>query len=148
MDNLSLTNEYQEAIKKYELLKDALARYEQEKEELLFHKKPHLESLYLSLVGKHKIELLSIQTEVHFLKRKLEMIQSNVNQGKEVILEVIEEVLKKEMKDHYDHLNEEVKKVELALFMLSSQKLSREEEKELKKLYYKLAKSLHPDLNP
>jgi hypothetical protein len=148
LDSLSLTDEHREAVGKFELLKDSLAEYEEEKEKLLFHVKPHLESLYLKLVGKNKVELLELQTEVYFLKRKMELIQSSINRGKPILLDVIEVALEAEMKEKYDRLKKESVKLEQAIQFLIVDKLNADEEQELKKLYYKLAKALHPDLNP
>jgi hypothetical protein len=148
ISNLSLSSEHSEALKQFDLLHESLPKYEHEKNQLLFHEKPHLESLYLSLVGKHKIELLEIQTTDFFLKRKLEYIQSSLNKNEIMNIEVIEILLEKEMVEHKNRIDTETKKYENAIRFMQLPPLSDEEAIELRSLYYKLVKRLHPDLNP
>jgi hypothetical protein len=146
MPNLNLTSGHQEALKNFEVIKDALAKHQEEKERLIFQEKPFLESLYLNNVGKLKIELLELKTEVYALKRKSEMIQSSINQSKDVLIEVIDVLLKKEMEEHLQKLHAQAKRLQEAKEFLASPSMAAEDVLKVRNLYHKLVKKLHPDL--
>ena len=57
-DEISLTPEYSSTLKNYEMLRESLLQTEVEKKYLLHQALPELQAIYLSKVGKLKLELL------------------------------------------------------------------------------------------
>jgi hypothetical protein len=90
--------------------------------------------------------LLELKTEVYSLKRKGEMIQASLNNDKEIILELIETLLEKEMQVQLQKLNSEAKKLSLAKEYVDAPSPDTQTVIEVRNLYHKLAKKLHPDL--
>lgn len=147
-ESLSRTPEYSKAFNQFEVLRESLLKVQEEKEHLISQVLPELEALYLSKVGKLKLELLEVSIEVHRLKRKMEMIQSCLNRQSEIVIEAIEVLLEEEILQQKKKLEEESKKLEAALRYITIKPMNNEEADELKKIYYRLARILHPDLNP
>lgn len=147
-DEISLTPEYSSTLKNYEMLRESLLQTEVEKKYLLHQALPELQAIYLSKVGKLKLELLESRIEVYRLKRKMELIQSCINRQSEIVPEAIDILLEKEMQAQRKNLEEESKKLDKAMRFISLQIMKIEEAVELKNIYYKLARKLHPDLNP
>lgn len=145
---ISLTPEYSSALNDYGLLRESLLKTEEEKEYLIYQALPELRAGYLSKVGKLKLELLEIRIEVYRLKRKMELIQSCINRQSEIIPEVIDLLLEEEIKEQRKKLEEESKKLEEAIRFIGLPAMSNDDTHELKTIYYKLARMLHPDLNP
>lgn len=82
------------------------------------------------------------------LKRKIELIQAKKNRQEKVILSEIEDTLDNEFAEYREKLNEQVEKMNDALKRKDCKRLTESETKELKKLYRKIVKALHPDLHP
>ena len=65
-----------------------------------------------------------------------------------VIISAIEETLDNEFAEYQKQLDEQIGKMNDALKRSKAEVLSDEDNKELKKLYRKIVKALHPDINP
>ena len=76
------------------------------------------------------------------------MIQAKKNRQEKVIISAIEETLDSEFAEYQKQLNEQIDKMNDALKRSKAEVLSDEDNKELKKLYRKIVKALHPDINP
>lgn len=148
MTGLSITPEHAAALKEYGLLLAEVPRAEEEKDHLLYHTVPLLTALYLKLVGERKVELLKVQTELFALKRTAEMMQATLNRGGAIMMEVINALVEAEVKEQKTRIEKEVKRVEEAMKVVAAPTYTEEESNEIKTLYHKLARRLHPDLNP
>lgn len=120
-------------VYEYELLKNTVCK--------------NIEDKYFAMIGRHQLEKLYLEFETKKLKRKIELIQSYINQNKLVNIAEIENVLiaesqkwEREIKDYANSL----KKAEKRMEILETQ----EDAAELKSLYRKLCKLLHSDINP
>ena len=82
------------------------------------------------------------------LKRKIELIQAKKNRQEKVIISAVEETLDNEFAEYQKQLDEQIDKMNDALKRSKAEVLSDEDNKELKKLYRKIVKALHPDINP
>ena len=76
------------------------------------------------------------------------MIQAKKNRQEKVIISAIEETLDNEFAENQKQLNAQIDKMNDALKRSKAEILSDEDNKELKKLYRKIVKALHPDINP
>ena len=111
-EGISLTPEYSSVLNEYERLRESLLHNEEVREYLLHQALPELQAIYLSKVGKLKLELLEVRIEVYRLKRKMELIQSCINRQSEIVPEAIDILLEKEMQEQRKKLEEESKKSE------------------------------------
>lgn len=75
------------------------------------------------------------------------MIQAKKNRQEKVVLSAIEETLKTEFAEYQKRFNEQIEKMNKALERSKCKVLTDEENRELKKIYRKIVKELHPDLN-
>lgn len=129
------------------LLRDQLARLLQEREDLVSTVIPNLEAHYYVIIGKHQYDLFCLECEVRRIKRKIEMIQASLNRMEQVDMDLIEKTLDGEQTAWTKLIDDMARKLELAKLWASAERLSDDEQKELKKLYYELAKKVHPDIH-
>ncbi len=146
MGNIEIHKNIREKKNKLFSLKDKLAELIFRKDHLLFTKKKNLEALYILKIGKFEYELLKSECKVARLKRKIELMQVNVNKGSKINLKEIEKTLDKEYKKWEEEIKKKVEKMLKADSRLKSL-LSAGESKLLRDLYRKLVKILHPDIN-
>lgn len=146
-NNLELHQAVKQKQQQLNFLKDELTELIYRKDHLVFTKKRNLEALYVLKVGKHEYRLMEEECHTARLKRKIALLQAQVNQGKAINLKKIEGILDEEYRQWEQKIREmdaEVKKADQRIKSM----MSREDSKLLAKLYRKLVKILHPDLNP
>jgi hypothetical protein len=148
MDSLALTPEHAAALQRYQELLERMPLLEEEKEQLLNHLLPMLNAKYLELVGENKVELLNYQLEAYMLRRKMEMIRAAINRGSPILIEVIDTLVEAEVKEQREKLEQEAQKYQQALQLVKAPALDKKDADELRQLYYRLARLLHPDMNP
>ena len=129
------------------LLRDQLARLLQEREDLISTVIPNLEAHYYAIIGTYQYDLFCLECEVRRIKRKIEMIQVSLNRMEPVDMELIEKTLNDEQAAWTKLIDDMAHKLEMARLWISAERLSDDEQKELKKLYYELAKKAHPDIH-
>ena len=139
----------------FEKIKSEVARFRTElsmlvleRDELLYHECPNIESAYMLTLGALEIKLYQLDVEVRKLKRKLEIMQARLNRQEKIIIDEIEDILEKEFLEYKAKLNEQIAKMNEALERRRFEELSETDSIELKKIYRMLVKELHPDLNP
>lgn len=139
-------NDIKEKKKTLEKLNKKYIEVFEEKEELLNKEKISLEAKYLSLFGallKKKIEL---NIDFRTLKYRLNLIMTYINKDEEVNEKEIEKTLKEKLKEYYKELRSFKYKMAYAKELMKSPLVTEEELKEIKSIFRKLAKKLHPDL--
>lgn len=119
-----------------------------ERDELQFVVCRNIETEYMLKLGGLEYKVYEAQCTALRLKRKAELIQARRNRQEKVILSKIEETLDIEFSYYQRKLNEQIERMNNALERSKLEVLSDEETKELKRLYRKIVKSLHPDINP
>ena len=137
--------EYCEIKQELENVKDYFTEIYKEYEDLLKESK-HIYRQYCFLFGeihykKYQSYLLCLR-----LKRKLELYQTYVNRQEEINYQEVEAKLDEEMFEHHDKLREILIDYVDASLYFRSKRLSEEEVKELRRIYYKIAKRIHPDI--
>lgn len=118
-----------------------------ERDELQFVICKNIETEYMLKLGSIEYKAYEVQCAALRLKRKIELIQAKKNRQEKVIISSIEETLDNEFAEYQKHLDEQIDKMNDALRRSKAEVLSDEENKELKKLYRKIVKALHPDIN-
>ena len=129
------------------LLREELIHLLTESHDLVHTVKPNLMALYQTKIGVWELKQFRLQCRAARLKRKAELIQACFNQGCWPDLAAIEAQLDEEFQAWERKLQAEAERIEAAEERLRHL-LSPADDRELKTLYYRLAKKLHPDLNP
>lgn len=109
---------------------------------------PALSSEYMMAIGRHELREFQLLFEVNRWRRRFEMRQRYINLGEQVDLVAIEKALDEEMASYQKMIDAKTIQVERAIAYLGSDKLSPEQSHEVRFLYLKAAKRLHPDVNP
>lgn len=140
--------DFQKLKEEIEKLRTELSMLVLERDELRFVICKNIEMEYMLKAG--GLEYQAYEAECAFLrlKRKVELIQAKKNRQEKVILSVIEDALDHEFLEYQKRLDEQMDKMNDALERSKAEPLSEEESRELKILYRKVVKALHPDMNP
>ena len=140
--------EYENLKAETEKLRTELSMLLLERDELVFVICRNLETEYMLKIGGLEHQLYAKQCEAQRLKRKAELIQAALNRQEKPDFTRIERLLDKEFAAYQEKLDEQIYKMNEALKHSRAELLSPEDTKELKSLYRKIVKVLHPDLHP
>jgi hypothetical protein len=108
----------------------------------------NIEMAYMRAIGGLEYKSCEIDCAILRLKRKIELIQAKKNRQEKIVQSDIEEILDSEFADYQEKLNGQIAGMNAALQRGQRRPLTDEENRELKKLYHAIVKSLHPDLHP
>ena len=109
----------------------------------------NIEMRYLLAVGGEEYRAYEAYSLFLRLKRKLALIQSRLNRQEKIIADEIEKILDREFAAFQDELNRRIGRMNAAIDLeRNGRVLNEEETAELKKLYRRIVKALHPDLHP
>jgi len=113
---------------------------------LLFHEAELLKAEYLEKVGLLEYKLYEFQIAYQRLQRKLELVRQKINCQEKVNMQAIEYKLDAEYAEYDEKLAASLAEINELLYIDGT--VSSDESQEIKSLYKKLVKRLHPDLNP
>lgn len=147
MSEIIISPEYLKLIEEVKQLKEDIVSLYEEKDELIYHICRNIETEYMSKVGVLEYKLYEFQCKILRLKRKIELYQMKINRQEVPNEKEIEEKLDVEYKKYEEKLNKMSNDIQDALNRKNYVILSEENSKELKDIYRKLIKKLHPDLN-
>ena len=147
-NNIIILPELEELKAEVERLRTELSMLMLERDELKFVICKNIEAEYMLKLGGLEYKAYEAQCNVLRLKRQLELMQARLNRQESIIMAVIETILNTEFAEYQKKLDEQVGKMNEAIERSNADVLSEEETKELKKLYRKIVKALHPDMNP
>lgn len=134
--------------KEVEKMRTELSMLLLERDELLLVICPNIETDYMLKLGSIEYKAYEAMCAMLRLKRKIELLQAKRNRQENIVLIDIEKVLDEEFVEYQRQLEEQLNKMNEALHRSCLEALSQEDTRELKKLYRKIMKLLHPDLNP
>lgn len=146
--NVIVFPDFEKLKNKVEKMRTELSMLLLERDELQFVICKNIETEYMLKLGSIEYRAYEAQCLSLRLKRKIELIQAKKNRQEKVIISAIEETLDTEFAEYQKQLNEQIDKMNDALKRSKAEVLSDEDNKELKKLYRKIVKALHPDINP
>lgn len=128
-------------------LKKELSDLIYELEELQNQICPNIEQEYILKFGFLEYELYKKDLKLNKLKRKLQLIQIQINNEDLIDLELIKKILNDEFEEYENNLKKQMGELENMMCM-GRIVLSKKEAKQLKELYRQCVFKLHPDLNP
>ena len=146
--NVIVFPDFEKLKSEVEKMRTELSMLLLERDELQFVICKNIETEYMLKLGSIEYKAYETQCAALRLKRKIELIQAKKNRLEKVIISAIEEMLDNEFAEYQKQLDEQIDKMNDALKRSKAEVLSDEDNKELKKLYRKIVKALHPDINP
>lgn len=129
-------------------LRDELVRLVEERDNLIYTACPNIKMRYMIEAGYLEYKLYELSLKYQRLKRKKELIQAKVYREEKVSVIEIDEILDKEFEKYKEDLEEKLKEVNESIKRSEGEFLSDVESEDLKDMYRKVVKKLHPDLNP
>ena len=146
MNDINMNPEYYKLTEEVKQLKEDIASLYEEKDELVYHICKNIEAEYMSKVGILEYKLYEFNCKILRLKRKIELYQQKINMQELPDENEIENKLDKEYSQYEKKLNSISNTIQKLLYRKNLDFLSEEESREIKKVYRKLIKKLHPDL--
>lgn len=146
--NVIVFPDFEKLKSEVEKMRTELSMLLLERDELQFVICKNIETEYMLKLGSIEYKAYQAQCLSLRLKRKIELIQAKKNRQEKVIISAIEKTLDTEFAEYQKRLDEQINKMNDALKRSKAEVLTDEENKELKKLYRKIVKALHPDINP
>ncbi|WP_407414005.1 hypothetical protein [Methanobrevibacter sp.] len=128
-------------------LKDQLSQLIFQYDNLISHVGPEIERQYVLKFGRYEYKLYELELKIDKLRRKLQLIQIEINHENPIDLDKIEKILQEEFEEYEKQVHDQIDEIKF-LEENTPEKLSESDTKKLKKLYRMLIKKLHPDLNP
>lgn len=148
MDSVILFPDYEALKKDVEKLRTELSMLVLEKDELVLIEAKNLEMKYMLEIGATEYKVFEVQCEMLRLKRRVELIQARKNRQEKVIMSDIDRIIEDEYAEYQQKLNDMIGDMNRAIERSKCEVLSEDDEKELKKMYRKVIKALHPDMHP
>ena len=146
--DIILFPEFEKVKSEVEKLRTELSMLFLEQDELRLVECPNIEMAYMLALGGLEYKVYEAQCAYLRLRRKTEMIQARINRQEPVDLKAIDDTLDIEFTEFREKLNEQIKKMNDAIDRSQAGTLFGEEAAELKRLYRRIVKALHPDLHP
>jgi hypothetical protein len=150
MNEIARSPEYDNLLSSIQKLETELAELVQDRDKLLYHICPKLQTKYMLSIGKLEYAIFEWHCKILRARRKMVIIQAFLNREQSYNIAEIEKQLDTEYQEYTEKLLEKQKEIENARLKNSNygEPLTAEESSELKKLYTQIVKKLHPDINP
>jgi hypothetical protein len=149
MNEIARNPEYDSLFSSVQELETELADLVYERDKLLYHECPKLQTEYMMKIGKLEYAVFECICKTLRIKRKIEIIRSFINREQSYDMSEIERQLDREYQEYKNKLLEKKKEIDSARLKSGSygRLLTDEEAAELKKIYTLIIKKLHPDIN-
>lgn len=129
-------------------LKETLSDLVLERDNLYYVVCENIKTQYMLIFGSLEYKVFSAFCKYHRLRRKKALIQARINRKEKIDLSEIESILDLEFAEYKKKLDKKMDEINHAIFRSHLEVLSRDDTILLKKLYRKIVRALHPDLNP
>lgn len=133
---------------KLKKLRESLEDLLLERDNLYFVVCENIKTKYMLIFGSLEYKVFSAFCKYHRLRRKKALIQARINRKEKIYLSEIEFIIDVEFSDYKEKLDCKMDEINRAISRSHSELLSKEDTILLKKLYRKIVRALHPDLNP
>lgn len=148
MCDIAANTEYEELFREAGRLQETLSALILERDELKYHICPDIQADYMLKFGALEYKILELQYKILRIKRQMELIQLQINLQKIVNTIEIEVQLDNEFHEYQERLNNKLDEMNAAFKRDNIDRLTEEQTREIRRLYNKIVKKLHPDMNP
>ena len=129
------------------LLRERYAQLIFERDHLVNHTVTILSREYMRKIGGKELALAKMENKYRMIKRRLELIRAYLNRGEKPTDEEIRKQIEAEYQEFLQILKEREEEM-LKLLSGKTKVFSEEDAEEMRYMYKKIVKRLHPDLNP
>ena len=137
-------------LREIEALREKLSVLIEEHEGLLYGEREFLLAKYNQDVGHLEHELFLLKVEIAELRRRIAILQANINLGKTITADRVahlDEEIRKEFETARAEIEERERALRQSAFLLDPERLMKPEDaRELKTLYRRLCQRYHPDV--
>ncbi len=140
--------DFEQMKSEVEKLRTELSMLVLERDELRFVECKNIEMKYMLELGALEYKAFEAKCIFLRLRRKVDLIQAKKNRQEVIDLAAIDEILDIEFAEFQQKLDEQINKMNKAIERSKGEFLTEKETAELKKLYRRIVKALHPDLHP
>ncbi len=109
---------------------------------------PQLKAAYMLKIGHLEHRVYQLKTDIARWRRRFSMRQAALNRGEKISLSQIEAELDMEFSAYLEEIKKHIEEIKKATEEANALRLTPEETDELRYLYLKAVKKLHPDINP
>lgn len=166
-------NEYERLLEEIANLKALIASLTTERDNLMFHECREIAAEYSSKIGELELQVLNAKLNVLRLKRMIEILQSQINRQERKSEKKVKEQVDQEYREFEEDLKHKAEEANSSYQyrqkeeqqeeeweqeketsedsesnVSEKQKKYRSRTDEMKALYRKIVKALHPDMNP
>lgn len=143
----------QQLKEEYERLQKEYSDFVAKRDDLLFYEVPRLEAVYMDTIGQLQYEILQLEYDIALLKMERDLMQSYVNRGEEPEIATVKTKVEETAQTFHENLRHEEERIKNAKAYIEEHKEENSKQKdaevlELKQLYKRLVRRLHPDLHP
>lgn len=147
--HLGFNSEYENRKQQVITLQNEISVLLCQRDNYVFQVIPNVEMDYRIKIGALEYKVFEFQCKILKIKRKVELVQQALNHEKKPDLLRIESVLNQEQADYEQKLEKMKEEVLKAMDRNQSMgTLPPEDMEKIKKIYFKVVRKLHPDLNP
>ncbi|MDR0302529.1 MAG: hypothetical protein LBI04_09500, partial [Treponema sp.] len=114
MNDIARNPEYDDLLTLIQKLETELAELVHDRDKLLYHVCPKLQTEYMLKIGKLEYAVFEYQCKILRIKRKIDIIQAFLNKEQSYNIAEIEKQLDKEYQEYTEKLLEKQKEIERA----------------------------------
>ena len=139
---------YASLMARYSFLKEKCATLFEEYNFMITSEKTMLENAFMCAIGQYEYKIFKLSIELKKWKKRFELRQAAINQGKNPNYMNIESLIENEFNDFLEKIKKEELRIESANAYYNHGVLTVKESTDMRVLYLNAAKKLHPDINP
>jgi len=146
MNDLILHPSYSALLQEIETLKSEIVSVRAQMDLAENVEVPMLKARYNEFFGELEMVLIEKYYLVRLLKRELELIQAQINKGATPDIDAISAIIEAEAAEYQTILDNKAAEMQ-ALSQTKFTPMPKEQHDEIRRVYQKIVKALHPDLN-
>ena len=148
MNEVGFNREYSMLLVRYRVLKERAASLIESLHALVNIIGPNIKARYMMFIGHLEYKVYELNVELMRWRRRFALRQAALNCGEKPDRAAIEDTLEEEFAEYMEKINSHIKEIKADEKHFFAEKLTDEENTEVRVAYLNAVKKLHPDLNP